>query len=181
MSRVGSAPIPVPAGVDVGISGASVTVNGPRGSLFREFHHNMAITQDNGTLSVARSSDEREDRAIHGMTRSLLANMVTGVSEGFVKTLDLVGVGYRVQQNGEGITLSVMFSHPVEVKPLPGVTLEVEGNSRIHVRGIDKQAVGQLAADIRAVRPPNAFTGKGVRYAGEQVHLKPGKSARRVI
>ena len=181
MSRVGSAPIPVPSGEDVGIFGSSVTVTGPRGSLSRDFHGRMAITQDNGTLSVARPSDDREDRAIHGMTRSLLANMVAGVTEGFVKSLDLVGVGYRVQQSGQGITLSVMFSHPVEINPLPGVTLEVEGNSRIHVRGIDKQAVGQMAADIRAVRPPNAFTGKGIRYAGEQVHLKPGKSARRVI
>ena len=181
MSRVGNAPIPIPPGVDVGISGSEVTVKGPRGSLSRVFRQTMTIYQDNGVLKVERSSDEREDRAIHGLTRSLLANMVTGVTEGYVKTLDLVGVGYRVQQSGDGITLSVMYSHTVEVSAVPGITMEVEGNSRIHVRGIDKQMVGQVAAEIRSVRPPNVYTGKGVRYAGEQVRIKPGKSARRAI
>ena len=181
MSRVGNAPIPIPSGVDVGISGSEVTVKGPRGSLSRVFRETMTIHQDNGVLKVERPSDEREDRAIHGLTRSLLANMVTGVTEGYVKTLDLVGVGYRVQQSGDGITLSVMFSHTVEISAVPGITLEVEGNNRIHVRGIDKQMVGQVAAQIRAVRPPNVYTGKGVRYAGEQVRIKPGKSARRAI
>jgi len=181
MSRIGSAPIPVPSGVDVGISGSEVTVKGPRGSLSRVFHQTMTISQDNGTLKVERPSDERQDRAFHGLTRSLLANMVAGVTEGFVKTLDLVGVGYRVQQSGEGITLNVMRSHTVEVPAVSGITLEVEGNNRIHVRGIDKQMVGQVAAEIRKARPPNVFTGKGVRYAGEQVRIKPGKSARRAI
>ena len=181
MSRVGNAPIPIPSGVDVGISGSEVTVKGPRGSLTQVFRRSMTIYQDNGVLKVERSSDEREDRAIHGLTRSLLANMVTGVTEGYVKTLDLVGVGYRVQQSGDGLTLSVMFSHTVEVSAVPGITLEVEGNNRIYVRGIDKQMVGQVAAEIRSVRPPNVYTGKGVRYAGEQVRIKPGKSARRAI
>jgi large subunit ribosomal protein L6 len=181
MSRVGNAPIPIPSGVDVGISGSEVTVKGPRGSLSQVFRETMNISQDNGVLKVQRPSDEREDRAIHGLTRSLLANMVTGVTEGFAKTLDLVGVGYRVQQNGDDITLNVMYSHPVEIVAMPGITIEVEGNSRIHVRGIDKQKVGQVAAEIRSVRPPNVFTGKGVRYAGEQVRIKPGKSARRAI
>ena len=181
MSRVGNAPIQIPSGVDVGISGSEVTVKGPRGSLSRAFRQTMTISQDNGVLKVARPSNEREDRAIHGLTRSLLANMVTGVTEGYAKTLDLVGVGYRVQQNGDDITLNVMYSHTVEIATVPGITLEVEGNNRIHVRGIDKQKVGQLAAEIRSVRPPNVFTGKGIRYAGEQVRIKPGKSARRVI
>ena len=180
MSRIGVQPIQIPPGVNVTVSGSTVTVKGPGGSLEWEFHPSMKISQDDGSVKVDRPSDEREHRALHGLTRSLVANMVTGVSEGFTKTLELVGVGYRVQQSGEGITLSVMFSHPVVIEPLPGVKLEVEGNNRIHVRGIDKQAVGQLAAQIRTVRPPNVYTGKGIRYAGEEVRLKPGKSARRV-
>jgi large subunit ribosomal protein L6 len=139
----------------------------------------MAITQINGSVVVERPSDERQHRELHGLSRSLLVNMVAGVNDGFDKTLDLVGVGYRVQQNGKGISLSVMFSHPVEIEPLDGIELEVEGNNRIQVRGIDKQAVGQMAAQIRSVRPPNVYTGKGIRYGNEDVHLKPGKSARR--
>lgn len=180
MSRVGNEPVPLPAGVQVDIQGSQVKIQGPRGSLDRSFQPSMSISQENGSIRVQRPSDEREHRALHGLTRSLLANMVTGVSEGFSKTLDLVGVGYRVQQQGEGLTLSVMFSHPVHVEAVPGIILEVEGNNRIHIRGIDKQLVGQIAAEVRAVRPPNAYTGKGIRYAGEQVRIKPGKSARRV-
>ena len=181
MSRVGIRPITVPKGVEVAIRGGEVTVKGPKGSLSRSFHPDMKIVNENGILRVERSSDEREHRALHGLTRSLLANMVSGVTEGFVKSLEMVGVGYRVQQSGEGVVLSVMRSHTVAIQPLPGITLAVEGNNRIHVRGIDKQSVGQVAAEIRAARPPNPYTGKGVRYAGEQVRLKPGKSARRVI
>ena len=181
MSRVGSEPVPLPAGVDVAISGREVTVKGPKGSLTQHFHSDMKVSRTNGTLRVERPSDERNHRALHGLTRSLLANMVTGVTEGFTKTLDLVGVGYRVQQSGPGITLSVMLSHSVDIRPRDSVTLEVEGNNRIIVRGVDKQAVGQTAAEIRAVRPPNAYTGKGIRYSGEQVRLKPGKSARKAI
>ena len=180
MSRVGTAPIPVPQGVEVTIGPSEVTVTGSKGSLSKSFHKYMEIKQDNGELIVRRHSDEREHRALHGLTRSLLANMVTGVSEGYGKTLDLVGVGYRAQQNGEGITLSVMFSHLVEIEPVDGISLEVEGVNRIQVRGIDKQKVGQVAAQIRSVRPPNVYTGKGIRYLDEQVRLKPGKSARKV-
>ena len=180
MSRVGNEPIPIPSGVKVNISGPDVTVEGPKGSLARQFHPSMKIRQDDGVLRVERPSDETQHRALHGLTRSLLANMVTGVSEGYVKTLGLVGVGYRAQQSGNGVSLSVMLSHPVEIKPVPGITMEVEGNNRIHVRGIDKQMVGQVAAQIRAHRPPNVYTGKGIRYADEEVRLKPGKSARRV-
>jgi len=180
MSRIGNKPIPVPSGVAVAINGSEVSVKGPNGSLTREFHSDMKISQEDGVVKVERPSDERQHRALHGLTRSLLANMVTGVSEGFSKELDLVGVGYRAQQTGDGVTLSVMRSHLVEVKPLPGVTLEVAGNNHITVRGIDKELVGRLAAQIRKVRPPNVYTGKGIRYANEQVRLKPGKSARRV-
>ena len=180
MSRVGKTPIPIPSGVEVNIGDEDVTVTGPRGSLTQRFHPDIKLSQENGVLTVERPSDEREHRALHGLTRSLLANMVTGVTEGFAKTLDLVGVGYRAQQDGKGVTLSVMLSHTVEIQPVPGVDVEVEGNNRIHVRGMDKQQVGQVAAQIRSARPPNVYTGKGVRYAGEVVRIKPGKSARRV-
>ena len=181
MSRVGSQPITLPSGTSIEIGDEAVTINGPKGSLTQTIPGGMSVSADNGTVTVARSSDEREHRSLHGLTRSLLANMVQGVNEGYAKALDLVGVGYRVQQSGKGITLSVMLSHTVDVQPRDGITLEVEGNNRINVRGIDKQMVGQTAAEIRSVRPPNAYTGKGIRYAGEQVRLKPGKSARRVL
>ena len=179
MSRVGKQPIPVPSGVDVSLKDHDVTVKGPRGTLSRTFHPDMTISQTNGEVKVERPSDTNEHKALHGLTRSLVNNMVVGVSDGYTKVLALVGVGYRVQQSGQGITLSVMLSHTVEIQPLPGITLEVEGNNRITVAGIDKQAVGQMAAEIRSVRPPNVYTGKGIRYADETVHLKPGKSARR--
>lgn len=179
MSRVGNQPIPVPAGVDVGIKDHDVTVKGPRGTLSRTFHRDMTISQKDGEVRVERPSDANEHKALHGLTRSLVNNMVIGVSAGYTKAIMLVGVGYRVQQTGQGITLSVMLSHTVEIQPSAGITLEVEGNNRITVSGIDKQAVGQIAAEIRAVRPPNVYTGKGIRYADESVRLKPGKSARR--
>jgi len=179
MSRIGEQPIPIPSGVDVKIDGSSITVNGPLGTLSRECAASMKITRSDGILTVERPSNQREHRSLHGLTRSLIANMVTGVSEGFIKSLDLVGVGYRATQNGDGVTLSVMLSHTVDISPLPGTTIEVEGNNRINIRGADKQAVGQIAAEIRAIRPPNVYTGKGIRYANEVVRLKPGKSARR--
>lgn len=179
MSRVGNQPIRIPKGVDVTISDVGVIVKGPKGSLTQRFHPDMKVSRENGSVKVERPSDERNHRALHGLTRSLLANMVTGVSDGYAKTIELVGVGYRVQQSGKGVTLSVMLSHTVDIQPRNGITLEVEGNSLIHVRGIDKQVVGQMAAEIRAVRRPNVYTGKGIRYRGEQVRLKPGKSARR--
>ena len=181
MSRVGYEPIQVPAGVEIDVKGTEITVKGPKGTLIREFHPDMKFSRDDGVMKVDRPSDERQHRSMHGLTRSLLANMITGVSQGYEKSIELVGVGYRVQQSGAGLTLSVMLSHTVEVQPREGITLEVEGNNRIHIRGIDKQAVGQTAAEIRAVRPPNIYTGKGIRYLGEQIRLKPGKSARRTI
>ena len=179
MSRIGNQAIAVPSGVDVQVDGQAVTVKGPRGELSRTFHPEMAIARQNGSVVVSRPSDSGQHKALHGLTRSLINNMVAGVNEGFEKTLDLVGVGYRVAQTGKGITLSVMLSHQVQIDPPDGITLVVEGNNKIRVQGIDKQAVGQLAAEIRKVRPPNVYTGKGIRYADEVVHLKPGKSARR--
>ncbi len=180
MSRVGRKPIPIPGGVTATISGADVTVKGPRGELNLAVHPAMSVAQSDGTITVARSSDEGSHRALHGLTRSLLANMVTGVSEGYVRQLDLVGVGYRASQEGPGVTLSVMRSHTVTINPPEGVSIEVQGQNQIRVSGIDKQKVGQLAAEIRRVRPPNPYTGKGIRYSGEQIRLKPGKAARRV-
>jgi len=142
MSRIGNMPVTLPSGVDVDIEGSDVTVKGAQGVLAYTFHPDMTIERNNGSVVVKRPSDEGHHRALHGLTRSLLANMVTGVSQGFSKSLDLVGVGYRVQQSGKGITLNVMYSHPVVLDPPDGITLEVEGNNRIHVRGIDKQRSG---------------------------------------
>lgn len=180
MSRIGNKPIPIPSGVDVKIQGSSVVVKGPKGELKGSFDQSISVGESDGSLIVQRASEESQIKAFHGLTRSLIANMVTGVHEGFNKSLELVGVGYRVQQSGKGITLNVMLSHSVTIQPQDGVTLQVEDNNKITVSGVDKQAVGQLAAEIRKVRPPNIYTGKGIRYAGEQVRLKPGKSARRV-
>ena len=179
MSRIGNQPIQIPDGVEIKISGPNVSVKGPKGDITSVFDFGMDITQEDDVVKVARPTDESQDKAFHGLTRSLLANMIIGVSNGFSKDLELVGVGYRVQQKGKGITLSVMLSHTVDIDPPEGVELKVEGNNQITVSGIDKQAVGQLAAEIRKVRPPNAYTGKGIRYSGEVVRLKPGKSARR--
>ena len=180
MSRVGRLPIPLPNGVNVSVKNNEVTVQGPNGILEQTFHRDMKIISENGKVRVERPSDDRNHRSLHGLTRSLLANMITGVTEGFMKSLEMVGVGYRVQQTGKGITLSVMRSHTVEVQPPSNVTIEVEGNNLIRVRGMDKQSVGQIAAQIRSVRKPNVYTGKGIRYLGEEVRTKPGKSARRV-
>ena len=178
MSRVGNQPVSIPSEVDVTLNGSKVTVKGPKGSLTQSFNPDMSISTAEGVVTVQRPSDERNHRALHGLTRSLISNMVIGVLEGFSKSLELVGVGYRVQQSGKGISLSVMLSHTVEIQPRDGIALEVEGQNLIHVRGIDKQLVGQTAAEIRKVRPPEYYKGKGIRYVGEQVRLKPGKSAR---
>lgn len=179
MSRIGAKPIPIPKSVQIDVRENEVSVKGPKGTLTKRFHPDMTITLEDSVLKVARPSDERLHRSLHGLTRSLLANMVTGVNEGFQKTLDLVGVGYRVQQAGEKIVLELGFTHTVEVTPLPGTKLVAEGNNRIHVQGPDKEMVGEVAARIRAIRRPNAYTGKGVRYVGEAVRLKPGKSTKK--
>jgi len=178
MSRVGKMPIAVPSGVTVDIKGGDVTVKGPKGELKRSLPTEMGISLEGSTLTVTRPSDSQRHRAYHGLTRSLLANMVTGVSQGFEKTLEIVGVGFRAEKSGEKLVMRMGFSHPVEVTPPAGVTLNVEGNNRIKVSGINKEDVGEMAAKIRAVRPPDAYKGKGIRYAGETVRLKPGKAGK---
>ena len=178
MSRIGKMPITVPSGVKVNIDGNTVTVSGPKGELSRSLPEEMIIKMDGNTLEVLRPSDSKKHRAYHGLTRSLLANMVEGVSKGFEKTLEIIGVGYRAEKTGNNLMLRIGFSHPVEVKPLLGTTLDVEGNNRIKVTGANKEMVGEMAANIRAIRPPDAYKGKGIRYAGEVVHLKPGKAGK---
>ena len=178
MSRVGRLPIPLSPEVQVSIDGSRVSVRGPNGQLEREFTPEMRFEIEDGRLLVKRPSDAPRHRALHGLTRSLLANMVMGVREGFAKTLELQGVGYRAAMQGDKLVLSLGFSHPVEVVAPPGITLEVEGTSRVHVRGIDKQKVGQVAADLRLIRPPEPYKGKGVRYLGEKVRRKAGKAGK---
>jgi large subunit ribosomal protein L6 len=173
-------PIAVPDKVTVTIEKDTVKVNGPKGELSRRFNPDMIIKLENNVLTVARPSDSKEHRSLHGLTRSLLANMVQGVTEGFEKNLDIVGVGYRAEKTGEKLTLRIGYSHPVEVTPLPGLTLDVEGGNRIKVSGIDKEVVGEMAAEIRAIRPPDPYKGKGIRYAGELVHLKAGKAGKAI-
>ena len=176
MSRVGRMPIPVPPGVVVNIRQDEVTVTGPRGELSRRFNPDMSITLNDNSLIVSRPSDGRVHRSLHGLTRSLLANMVEGVTNGFEKNLEIVGVGYRAEKVGDKLVIRIGYSHQVEVSPLPGVSLAVEGANRIKVTGISKEVVGEMAAEIRAIRPPDAYKGKGIRYAGELVRLKTGKA-----
>jgi len=180
MSRIGQMPISVPQGVTVNISAEEVSVTGPKGELSRPVNRDMAITLEGDTLTVSRPSDSREHRSMHGLTRTLVANMVTGVTTGFEKVLEIVGVGYRAEKQGEKIVLRIGFSHLVDVSPLPGVSLDVEGNNRIKVSGINKEVVGEMAARIRAIRPPDAYKGKGIRYAGEVVRLKAGKAGKAI-
>ena len=179
MSRVGRKPIPLPQGVTVQVKSGVVTVQGPKGTLSQPLNLGITVEVEDGQLVVIRESDTKEQRALHGLIRTLLANMVTGVTEEFSKTLDIVGVGYRAQEAGTGVVLQLGFSHPVEMQPIEGTTLTVEGNNRVHVSGIDKQRVGEMAARIRRKRPPNVYTGKGVRNQDERVKLNPGKSAAR--
>ncbi len=180
MSRVGRWPITVPPGVTVNIESGEVTVKGPKGELHRRFNPDIAITRHDDSLIVSRPSDSKVHRSLHGLTRALLANMVSGVANGFEKTLEIVGVGYRAEKVGDKLVFRVGYSHPVTVSPLPGVSLEVEGASRVKVTGASKEAVGEMAAEIRAIRPPDAYKGKGIRYAGEAVRLKPGKAGKAI-
>ena len=179
MSRVGLNPIPVPDGVEVAINGAHVTVSGNRGSLEHDLPEAISARIDDGFVVVERADEQRSTKALHGLNRSLLANMVTGVSEGYRKELEIVGVGYRaIPQGNSKIELQLGFSHPVYVEAPDGVTFEVPNQTSIHVLGFDKQAVGQVAADIRAIRKPEPYRGKGIRYAGERIIRKAGKAAK---
>jgi large subunit ribosomal protein L6 len=179
MSRVGRSPITVPSNVIVTLSGATVSVKGPQGTLERALPEGITIAQEGDTLTVSRPDDERRHRALHGLSRSLVANMVSGVTEGFSKELEIVGVGYRATAKGPGsLELALGFSHPVQVEAPEGVTFEVPIPTRIVVKGIDKERVGQVAADIRKLRKPEPYKGKGVRYANERVLRKAGKAAK---
>ena len=179
MSRIGRAPIAVPSGVDVAVADGTVTVKGPKGQLSRPIPGAITVRQEGDTLLVERPDDERESRALHGLTRSLVNNMVVGVTDGFTKDLEIVGVGYRATAKGpEQLELALGFSHPVIVDAPNGVTFEVPQPTRISVKGIDKELVGQVAANIRKIRKPEPYKGKGVRYAGERVIRKAGKAAK---
>ena len=180
MSRVGNAPIPIPKGVEVEVTGRTVEVTGPKGRLTRDVHPDLAVALADGMVVVRRPTDLDHHKALHGLTRALLANMVRGVTEGFKVDLEIQGVGYRATKQGNTLALQVGFSHPVEVAPPEGIAFEVPQPNRISVAGIDKELVGQVAARIRAVRKPDAYKGKGIRYAGEHIRLKPGKAGRTV-
>jgi large subunit ribosomal protein L6 len=180
MSRIGKAPITVPGGVDVTIAGRTITVKGPNGTLSRQIPGEIVVRQDDSTLLVERPDDERENRSLHGLTRSLVNNMVVGVTSGFSKELEIVGVGYRAEAQGPTtIRLALGYSRPIVVDAPEGVTFEVPQATRIVVRGIDKEKVGQVAADIRAIRKPEPYKGKGVRYTGERVLRKAGKAGKK--
>ena len=177
MSRIGKQPIELPAGVNVAISPGRVQVNGPLGELSQNVPARMQIEQEDGTLVVKRPTERGDDRALHGLTRSLVANMVEGVTKGFEKKLEIHGVGYRASLRGTDLELNVGFSHPVVMKPPQGITFEVPETTTVLVKGIDKQAVGEIAAQVRKVRPPEPYKGKGIRYEGEYVRRKVGKRA----
>jgi large subunit ribosomal protein L6 len=178
MSRIGRMPVTVPSGVDVTIDGRAVTVKGPKGTLSLEIAAPIEVSQDDGSIKVTRPSDEGEIRALHGLSRSLIANMVTGVTEGYRKTLEIVGVGYRVQAKGKDLEFALGFSHPVPVNAPDGISFKVETPTRFIVEGIDKQQVGEVAANIRKLRKPDPYKGKGVRYQGEQIRRKVGKAGK---
>jgi len=176
MSRIGRLPIPVPEGVEVRVDGSAVTVKGPRGELDRSFDPAMTMAVEDGEVTVTRATDAARHRALHGLTRSLIANMVIGVSQGYERALEIHGVGYRAEQRGKNLMLNVGFSHPVEIRAPEGIELKAESPTLIRVTGIDKEKVGQIAAEIRKVRPPEPYKGKGIRYQGEYVRRKAGKA-----
>jgi large subunit ribosomal protein L6 len=178
MSRIGRMPVTVPSGVDVTISGRDVTVKGPKGTLSLQVSEPIEIAQEDGVITVTRPSDEGEVRALHGLSRSLIANMVIGVTDGYRKTLEIVGVGYRVQARGNNLEFALGFSHPVPVNAPEGISFKVETPTRFIVEGIDKQQVGEIAAQIRKLRKPDPYKGKGVRYQGEQIRRKVGKAGK---
>ena len=176
MSRIGREPVVIPAGVDVKIDGGTVTVKGPKGTLTRTVHKNMAVEMKDGQILVSRPNDEKENRALHGLTRSLIANMVEGVEKGYAKELDVNGVGYRAEKKGNQLVMRLGFSHEVIVDEIPGISIEVPTPNKIIIRGIDKQVVGQFAAEVRSKRPPEPYKGKGIKYSTEVIRRKVGKT-----
>jgi large subunit ribosomal protein L6 len=177
MSRIGRLPVDLPKGVETKLDGSRLTVKGAKGTLDLDVHPDMAVVLEDGQIRVERPSDQKDHRALHGLTRSLIANMVTGVTDGFTKTLEIVGVGYRAEAKGKALTLNVGFSHPINYQPAEGVELSTPNQTTVVVSGIDKQKVGQAAAEIRGFRPPEPYKGKGIRYQGEHVRRKAGKTA----
>ncbi|GAA0434453.1 50S ribosomal protein L6 [Lentibacillus halophilus] len=178
MSRIGVKPLEIPEGVEVKLDGNTVTVTGPQGELTRNIHPEMKVVIDDNVLTVERPSEQKAHRALHGTTRSLIANMVEGVHKGFEKALEINGVGYRAQKQGDKVLVNAGYSHPVEVEPVEGIDIDVPQNTRIVIKGINKELVGAVAAKIRAVRPPEPYKGKGIRYEGESVRQKEGKTAK---
>lgn len=178
MSRIGNKVITIPAGVEVNIEDNLATVKGPKGELKQQFDKEMTFNVEGSEITVVRPSDSKRHRTVHGTTRALLANMVEGVSTGFKKELELIGVGYRAQMQGKKLVLSVGYSHPVEFEEIDGIKLGVEGNTKVSIEGINKEVVGQYAAKVRAIRPPEPYKGKGIRYAGEYVRRKEGKTGK---
>ncbi|ACT04272.1 50S ribosomal protein L6 [Paenibacillus sp. JDR-2] len=179
MSRIGRKPIQVPAGVSINLDNTVITVKGPKGSLTREIHKDMKVNVAENEIVIERPSDNKLHRSLHGTTRSVIANMVSGVTEGFSKNLELVGVGYRANKTGDKIVLNVGYSHPVEIAPEAGIEFEVPANTKITVRGIDKERVGAVAAQIRSVREPEPYKGKGIKYEGERIIRKEGKAGKK--
>ncbi len=178
MSRIGRLPVKVPQGVDVKIDGHTVRIKGPKGELAFTFHQNVNVTREDGTLVVARANDEKATRALHGLTRSLVANMVTGVTAGYTRDLEISGTGYRAAVQGKKLQLSLGFSHPVEIEPPQGITFATETPQKLRVSGIDKQAVGEMAAKIRSLRVPDPYKAKGIKYAEERIRRKAGKAGK---
>jgi len=177
MSRIGRMPVPIAKGVEVKQANGTLSVKGPKGQMELNVHRDMTIVVDDGEIRVERPSDHKDHRALHGLTRSLIANMVIGVTEGFSKTLEIIGVGYKAATTGKAITLTLGFSHTIEYQPIDGISLECPNQTTIVISGIDKQKVGQTAAEIRSFRPPEPYKGKGIRYQGEHVRRKAGKTA----
>ena len=178
MSRIGRLPIPVPSSVDVTIEGRTVTVKGPKGSLTRQLHPDMLVQREDDTIVVRRPTEQKTHKQLHGLTRTLVNNMVVGVTDGYRKGLEITGVGYRAVKVGEKLQLSLGYSHQIEIVPPPGISFEVENPTRLAVIGIDKELVGQIAAKVRSTRKPEPYKGKGVRYAGEQIRRKAGKAGK---
>ena len=178
MSRIGRLPISVPSGVDVTIDGRNVTVTGPKGSLSRALHPDMTLSREDGTLIVTRPTEQKTHKQLHGLTRTLVNNMVIGVTDGYRKGLEITGVGYRAALNGRKLTLNLGYSHPIEIDPPEGIIFEVENPTRLAVVGIDKELVGQMAAKVRSMRKPEPYKGKGVRYSGEFIRRKAGKAGK---